>query len=476
MRGLKLTCTHTARSALAIGGLILASLACTFGGDSTPSDGIIKDVATATNLPTNTPGPTDTPRAEADINYQPIFRCATPSPVPTTCTTDKNNKTTCTQPQATATAYILLNDFPLGHKVQVGPIGRDDLGIFIWIDNVDVYETDTPHPDDGRDAWIAVWEVYVENKSEEESFEFVPVFLTYILEVKLSDGSTERGQWHVDTDLNAAEELSDREGIAFDHLEEFMDLAEDADFTEEDFEDKYVLQPGEDAWARMATYIPGPEVSRIAFVLRPGDTSVGFPGGNIGIWRTEENADDQQCPGDADVPPEGLDGIPLQGGDPADVELARWPVDGGTIVRGFGCTAEFTGELGSDCPDSTPWFHNGTDISVPTGSNYYDTLPGSGNVSYAGDDTQGTDCSDLTGSEEPHKGLGRYITHTGLIDNHIITITAGHLSAVDVLSFDSTLAGMIMGRTGSTGCSTGPHLHFSVWVDGTLVDPTTVLP
>jgi murein DD-endopeptidase MepM/ murein hydrolase activator NlpD len=35
--------------------------------------------------------------------------------------------------------------------------------------------------------------------------------------------------------------------------------------------------------------------------------------------------------------------------------------------------------------------------------------------------------------------------------------------------------GQVVGHVGSTGVSTGCHLHFQVWLDGRLVDPMTVL-
>jgi murein DD-endopeptidase MepM/ murein hydrolase activator NlpD len=46
-----------------------------------------------------------------------------------------------------------------------------------------------------------------------------------------------------------------------------------------------------------------------------------------------------------------------------------------------------------------------------------------------------------------------------------------HLAATGVREGDSVAAGQVIGRVGSTGRSTGPHLHFEVLVDGARVDP-----
>jgi murein DD-endopeptidase MepM/ murein hydrolase activator NlpD len=48
----------------------------------------------------------------------------------------------------------------------------------------------------------------------------------------------------------------------------------------------------------------------------------------------------------------------------------------------------------------------------------------------------------------------------------------GHMSRIDVDVGDWVEAGALVGRVGSTGRSTGPHLHYEVRVDGAAVDPS----
>jgi murein DD-endopeptidase MepM/ murein hydrolase activator NlpD len=51
----------------------------------------------------------------------------------------------------------------------------------------------------------------------------------------------------------------------------------------------------------------------------------------------------------------------------------------------------------------------------------------------------------------------------------------GHLSEIDVKVGDEVRVGQVVGRMGSTGRSTGPHLHYETRIDGEAVDPQKFL-
>lgn len=65
----------------------------------------------------------------------------------------------------------------------------------------------------------------------------------------------------------------------------------------------------------------------------------------------------------------------------------------------------------------------------------------------------------------------RIVIDHGTIGGRRLETTYNHLSALQVTSGQSVDAGTVIGFVGSTGLSTGPHLHFEVLVDGTYTDP-----
>ncbi len=99
--------------------------------------------------------------------------------------------------------------------------------------------------------------------------------------------------------------------------------------------------------------------------------------------------------------------------------------------------------------------HPGIDIAAPSGTPIYASNAGA--VSFAGWDSS---------------GFGNMI----LINHGNGCITRyGHLSQINVLAGQSIRAKQVIGRVGSTGHSTGPHLHFEIICGGAHRNPYGLL-
>lgn len=139
---------------------------------------------------------------------------------------------------------------------------------------------------------------------------------------------------------------------------------------------------------------------------------------------------------------------------PVETPRMTWPEQAFEISQGYGPT-----DLDGEPPYAGyDHFHMGIDLAAPEGTPVL--APADGVVV-------------LTGAEG---SLGRYfgygnhvvVAHGGQVDT-----IYGHLDQVLVKAGDSVLRGQQIGLEGSTGYSTGPHLHFEVHAGGRLVDPGT---
>jgi len=124
----------------------------------------------------------------------------------------------------------------------------------------------------------------------------------------------------------------------------------------------------------------------------------------------------------------------------------RWPIHG-PVNSEFG-------------PRRSPWTgrpeeHHGIDIGSASGTPVRSPAPG------------------LVVTASARGRLGK---HVALDHGNGVESLYGHLEAVDVKAGERVAKGQVIGRVGSTGRSTGPHLHYELLVEGKAVDPRPFLP
>jgi murein DD-endopeptidase MepM/ murein hydrolase activator NlpD len=121
---------------------------------------------------------------------------------------------------------------------------------------------------------------------------------------------------------------------------------------------------------------------------------------------------------------------------------SRNPLSGAALTSGYGMRSHPV--LGGRRA------HRGVDLAMPTGTPVYATADG------------------MISKAEWFSSYGLYISmeHGGNIQTRY-----GHLSRLNVAAGQKVQKGDLIGYVGSTGRSTGPHLHYEVRIAGVAVNP-----
>lgn len=120
----------------------------------------------------------------------------------------------------------------------------------------------------------------------------------------------------------------------------------------------------------------------------------------------------------------------------------------GPIRTGYGVRRYYNGVFAQD------YYHRGIDYAGATGSPV--VAPAGGRIALVGRVSQG------------FRVHGNVV---GIDHGQGVTSIMMHLSRIDVKEGDFVKAGQRIGAVGSTGASTGPHLHWGLYVHGLSVDP-----
>lgn len=130
-----------------------------------------------------------------------------------------------------------------------------------------------------------------------------------------------------------------------------------------------------------------------------------------------------------------------------DVTPSQWPTDGGFISSPFGGRPNPFSGYGRD-------WHPGIDIAVDYGTPVYASA--AGYVQQSG----------------WYGGYGKYVR---LSHDFGYETAYGHMSRLAVEAGSFVKKGEVIGYVGSTGYSTGPHLHFEILKYGEQVNPSSLM-
>lgn len=132
------------------------------------------------------------------------------------------------------------------------------------------------------------------------------------------------------------------------------------------------------------------------------------------------------------------------------------PVEGGTISSGFGSRSSFATSNGK----SSSTNHKAIDIAAPAGTAVKAAMGGKITLVYKGD------YGGYGNTVEIDHGNGIISKYHHMLDGSLEGLSVGQ----------EVKAGQQIGKVGSTGNSTGPHLDFQVQKDGDFVDPRNYIP
>ena len=120
----------------------------------------------------------------------------------------------------------------------------------------------------------------------------------------------------------------------------------------------------------------------------------------------------------------------------------------GEVSTVYGVERYYNGKFADD------YYHRGVDYAAAQGSPV--VAPAGGRVALVGRESQGFELHGNTIGIDHGQG--------------VLSIFL-HLSQIQVQEGQMVQAGQVIGRVGSTGISTGPHLHWGLYVQGEAVDP-----